>query len=105
MGMKTLSLDTLPELDGGKPAAALEVHLKRAVADCYDRPGDDKARSVTMQFDLEPVMETDGSCKEVKLRVQVTSKVPAHRTRMLSMALFPSGKLGFNPDSLESDEE
>lgn len=105
MPLKVLSLDNLPDLDDGKIAEAFRVHLARAAHDCYDRPGDGKPRKVTLEIGLFPVLESDGSCDQVKLQALVTSAVPKHRTKVLSLGLKPNANLLFNPDSLENVDQ
>jgi hypothetical protein len=96
----TLSLDSLKELDGGKIANAINLHLKRAANDCYDRPGDKKPRKVSLEISVVPVLDSEArSCSEVKAQVHVASSVPKHRTREISLGLKPNGALVFNPDS------
>jgi hypothetical protein len=100
--LQKLSLETLSNLDMGKISATLEVHLKRAITDCEDRPADQKARSVLLQFDLIPTLNDDASCTEASLQIQCHSKVPTHKTRVFNMGLRKSKDgpmLVFNPDS------
>lgn len=94
-----LSLETLDSLDFGKVSVAFKKHLQRLAHDCKDRPGDGKARTVTMTFAVVPVLEADGSCDRVKLQVQVASKVPTHRTSLYDLALRPNGSFVFSEDS------
>lgn len=98
MPLKKLGLDTLKDLDMGKAYQAFALHLDRIARDCMDRPGDDKARQVTMQIDMKPVLDEDGSCSEVKAQIQVRSKVPTHRTKVYSFGLHHNGHLSFNED-------
>jgi len=100
--LQKLSLESLDKLDMGKISATLETHLKRTIIDCTDRPADGKARSVTMQFDLVPVLADDMSCTEVKLQVSCKSTVPVHRTRVYSTGVRQTREgpmLVFNTDS------
>jgi hypothetical protein len=99
MSVQQLTLATLEKLDMGKAAAALQEHLKRAAIDCMDRPGDGKARKVTLQFDITPIVTPDLTCDEVHIQIQAASKVPTHRTKVYSCGLRKNGMLVFNPDS------
>ena len=99
MSIQQLSLETLRDLDMGKVMEAFNLHIARASRDCMDRPGDSKARSVTLQLALVPVLEPDGSCDQVKAQVHISSKVPTHRTKVYSLGLRRNGALVFNPDS------
>jgi len=96
---RELSLATLEHLDYGKLATAFQQHLRRAVADCLDRPGDDSARKVTITFEIKPASDQTGDCERCKVDAQVLSKVPAHRTRVLDMAPRKGGHLLFDDDS------
>jgi hypothetical protein len=100
MSLKALSLETLSQLDE-KIAEAFRRHLDRASHDCYDRPGDNKPRKITLEVALVPVLEDDGGCKDVKVQVQVASAVPKHKTKVISVGLRPNASLVFNPDSLD----
>ncbi len=97
-----MTLKTLHLLDYGKAAEALQTHLRRAAVDCLDRPGDAKARKVTLQFEIVPVLEPDGDCTEVRVTIQAISKMPTHCTKPYSMALRKNGSLGFSEDSPEN---
>ena len=105
MSVLALTLESIAEIDGGKVKAALDKHLKRAATDCYDRPGDNKPRKVTLEIAVVPVLADDGSCSEVKAQMHVGSAVPKHRTRVISLGLSPNGTLKFNPDSPESIDQ
>jgi hypothetical protein len=97
-----VGLDTLGQIDLGKISATLEVHLKRAVSDCVDRPGEMKPRSVIMQFDLLPIESDTATCDEVGLQISCTSKIPVHRTRVYSTGIRQTREgpmLVVNPDS------
>ena len=99
MGLEQLKIDSLTKIDGGKVGEALKTHLQRAAQDCMDRPADGKARTVTLQIDLVPVLEDDGSCSEVKGQFKVASKVPVHRTRVYSFGARRGGMLVYNDDA------
>lgn len=98
MPIQQLSLAGLSLLDLGKTEAALAQHLRRVARDCYDRPGDRKARKVSLEIAVTPVLDADGGCELVKVQVQVTSAVPKMRTREYEMRLRPNGSISFNED-------
>lgn len=99
MSMKSLTLDSLRECDPKIPEA-FDALLRRATADCYDRPADDKARKVKMEVALKPVMEADGTCGEVEFQFFFAAAIPNHRTKVYSGALRGKGAMVvFNPDS------
>ncbi len=47
--IKQMSLESLNSLDDGRVSMAFLHELKRAVADCMDRPGDKTAREVKVE--------------------------------------------------------
>lgn len=102
MSMLQFNLDNLKELDGGKAAAAFETHVRRAAADCMDRPGDNKARKVTLEVTIIPIMDPAGDCTEVEAQIHAKSTVPPHRTKPYSFGLRRNGVLVFNPDSTDN---
>jgi hypothetical protein len=93
------TLDTLKELDGGKAYEAFMMQLGRAALDCYDRPADAKARKVTLEVCLTPILEPGGDCTEVKAQIHAKSVVPPHRTKEYSFGLRRGGQLAFNVDA------
>lgn len=114
MPIRELTLGSLKHLDFGKADEAFKLHLKRATLDCLDRPADDKARTVTLQVELKPILEPGGDCVELNAQMQVTSKMPTHKTKVYSVGPRKNGSLVFNEDSpsninqttfLEGEEE
>lgn len=99
MSLHLLSLESLNDLDGGKAAEAFKLHLRRAAMDCVDRPGDPKARKVTLEVELTPDPEPDGTCDRVHFQIRASSAVPKHQTRLYSAGLRANGALVFNEDS------
>lgn len=100
-----LKLESLKDLDAGKAVIAFERHLTRAANDCADRPGDRKPRKVILEINLTPVLDEDLDCTEVKAQIQVTSKVPVHRTKVYSLGMRRNGILVFNEDSPEAIDQ
>jgi len=105
VSLKQFTLDNLNDLDGGKAALAFEHHVRRAALDCMDRPGDDKARTVTLQVSLKPVMEPGGDCVEVEAQIHAKSTVPPHKTKPYSFGLRKNGVLVFNPDATDAVDQ
>lgn len=100
MPLQKLSLASLKNLDPGG-ALAVEKLLSRAALDCIDRPADNAARKVTLEFELEPVLNDDMTCDEVKCRIHATAKFPAYKTKVRSLGVRPGGggMFVFNEDS------
>lgn len=105
MAVQQFSLQALQDIDMGKVMEAFNLHIARASRDCMDRPGDGKARSVTLQLAFVPVLQPDGSCDEVKTQIHISSKVPTHRTKVYSLGLRRNGSLVYNPESLDAIDQ
>ncbi len=100
-----LTLENLKELDFGKVDVAFARHLKRAVEDCMDRPGDETARVVRLSFLLKPVKDQDGHADDVAMQCQVTSKVPAHKSKVFSCRPRKGGHLFFDSETPENFDQ
>lgn len=108
MSLREFNAGALPVLDGGKVAAAFDKCMQHAVDDCYDRPADDRAWVVTVQFEVSPVMRPGGECDTVEVAFQVKSKLPTFRTQQYSMGLRrkgPNAQLVFSEHSLDNVDQ
>lgn len=99
MALEQLTIHTLGNLDDAKTGVAFATHLKRAADDCYDRPVDNRPRKVTIQIELVPVPEANGDCGEVNADVKITSTIPPHQTKTLSLGLRHNGMLVHRTES------
>lgn len=93
-------LKELAEIDGGRVAAVFANHLKRAVSDIEDRPGDTKPREVNLKLKLVPDTGVDGCLDAVKMQVQCTSTIPQHRSKKYDFGVRNDGRLRFNKMSV-----
>jgi hypothetical protein len=103
--LQKLSLAGLSEIYGGRLAIAFEQALKRVAQDCEDRPGERKARSVSVTLNVVPVLDEDGLCDNVKLQAQISDNVPKRRSKIYDLSLRKGGHLLFHPDSLENVDQ
>ena len=99
-----LTLETLPRLDDGLPAVQFNRLMEAAVKDCMDRPGDDKARKVTMQVSMKPD-GTNNVCDRVVIEIEFKATVPQYCTRQYHAATHTSGKLLFSPSSPDDPDQ
>lgn len=93
---------TLTHLDRGAAAAALDKAVRMAVADCMDRPSDDRKRIVRFELDLVPVREVTGqtvSCEGARGTYKVTVKVPPWESNELDFGVRQNGVLVFSENS------
>lgn len=82
-----LTLKSLQELDAGRVYTAWQQALQRCIADCEDRPGVNKARSINLVCSVKPVMNDDGTAQDVKIQFKVTESVPDRQSRVYSMGV------------------
>lgn len=100
--LQRLTLEAMSNLDYGKAMIAFQRQLERAAHDCIDRPGDKRARKVTLQFNIVPVPQIDGNtinCDSVKGTFTIRCKVPDYETDAVDFGISRDGSLVFNPDS------
>lgn len=97
-----LTLATLKKLDLGRVGMAFDRLLKQAISDCVDRPGDDRARKVTLQIDLVPVKQVHDntiSCEGAKGAVKAKLALPNYETQTLDFGVKQSGHAYFAEES------
>lgn len=102
LGIFRLSADTLRNLDRGRAAMALNAAIQQAVKDCINRPGDDRARKVTMQLNITPISETIGneiSCEGATGKYLVRVRVPDWESNTLDFGVKQNGDLVFSENS------
>lgn len=85
-----VGLKTIAQMDLGKIEAAFDGHIKRAAADCMDRPGDRSARKVALIVTLRPGKEQAPTGDYVDMECDIKSTIPAHKSRTFSAR----GKVG-----------
>ena len=103
MGKVKLGLENLQLLDNQKIAAAFNHELRHVVKDCIDRPGDDRARAVSLDMTVTPECDREsGVCDTVSVEFTVKSAVPNRRSRKFQMAVDAKGVIVVNPESPEN---
>ena len=109
MSLIQLSLETLKDLDGGRPALAFQHAVESAVLDCKDRPMDDRVRKITLEFNLKPVPEESDvpgvyCLANVEGDFKIKTAWPNRQTKTYSFGLNRQGKLFFSeasPDNVD----
>jgi len=110
MARQTLSLDTLDQFDFGKASAAFSMALEKAVRDCLDRPGEKKAREVSLVAKLTPVLLQDGDVVDCEIGFTIGCGVPKWQTAARPVGATTGGQLFFqelapdNPDQMTVDD-
>lgn len=95
MSVYEFSLANLPHLDEGRLALAFQQAITRAVADCEDRPGEGKGRSIALVAEIVPVM-FDNHLDTVNVSFQVKESLPTRKSKTYNMGVRKGGKLVFN---------
>jgi len=95
-----LTLQNLRLLDFGILEEAFKAELARCVNDCEDRPGEEKARVVSIDFKLTPLSANPSKkdCDNVALEVEISSSQPKRRSKVYTTTPRLNGTLVFNPD-------
>ena len=89
-GLLALKGETILRLDRGMLSACLEKAIERAVADCVDRPGDDRARVVILKLEVKPKAETRENvitCEGAAATYKVTAKNPPWESQSLDFGV------------------
>lgn len=106
MSFMEVNLQNLSELDDGRVAVAFMQELKRATADCIDRPGDKKPRIVTLEVRLEPVVDVEsGQCEGANGEFQIKSRVPTRKSKTYSFGIKKTGQLYFSSESPDNVDQ
>ena len=103
--LKQLSLASLAEIDGGRLQIAFQQALQHCASDCDDRPGEKKARTVTVCVAIEPRIDQDGMCEDCDVQVTIADSVPKRKSKAYNCSLRKGGHLMFHPDSLDDHEQ
>jgi len=93
------TLDTLQELDGGRVVEAFNQAIRRAVADCDDRPGEQNARKITLSVALVPVIDDSGACDGVDATFDIRDTIPTRKSKRYSFGMKSDGRLYFSTES------
>lgn len=97
---KLLSISTLQDIDGGKPATAINHALRQIANDVIDRPNDKAKRKVLVQIEMSPMLDSDlGTLDTIAVGVKVKTTVPVRQSLMYPMLPLKDGRLSFEPRS------
>jgi hypothetical protein len=96
-----LSLDNLTDLDDGKVQLMFAMELKRALLDCLNRPGEGKARKVSLICAVVPEADEAGNCEGVRVSFDVKSTLPARKTLQYPMGITKAGQAWFSKEEEE----
>lgn len=102
MALKELNLEGLASIAGGKVDAAVNMQLKRMIADCEDRPGDKNPRKVVLTMLVRPVMLQDGAVTDVNVECEVSSAIPKYISKPVDCRIKHGQRAVFN-DLSEDD--
>ena len=80
MAVKTFSLAEIKSVDGGRVVEAFDALVRRAIADCEDRPGNKKPRAIGLALALVPRVREGGECYEIEFAFDVKASIPTTRS-------------------------
>ncbi len=98
MTLHYVNLESLKTLDGGRVSEAFDQAVRRAVADCDDRPAEKKPRVVMLQATLVPIVDEGGMLDGVNCDFQVRDKLPTRKSKVYNFGLKQDGKLFFSDE-------
>ena len=98
MTLHYLSLAALKDLYGGRVYEAFDQAMRRVVADCEDRPGEERSRTVALKAEIVPVRSDDGHCEGVSGTFVVHDGIPNRKSRNYSFGLKSDGRLFFSDE-------
>lgn len=100
MAVELFTTSSLSRIDAGRIAAAFEGEIKRAEADCKDRPATPKPRKVELHVSIEPIVAEDGSLESCDVTFRIKSSIPSRESKTYNMRAGRHG-LSFNELSPE----
>lgn len=105
MAIKEVTFQDLVEMDDGKLALAINKALKRAAADCEDRPNVKRPRSISINLSIRPVPDDSGFASDCKYGFVISESLPKRASREFVFGLRKNGVMTFNPDSLNDHNQ
>jgi hypothetical protein len=105
MKQQLLCLKTLPSYAAGDLTKRFDELLAKQVKDCIDRPGIEKARTLTLKITLRPKKKQDGSADDVYVDVDLATKGPGYPLQCYLMTATNNGGLRFQPDNPMSPDQ
>ena len=92
MALEKFGAGAIATIDGGRIGVAIDQAIDRARRDCFDRPGLEKPRKVTIEITILPVLgEKDlDSCNVV---MAIKESIPGRESRGFNMRAGKDGLL------------
>lgn len=102
---KTLTIDTLGDLDDGIVRQLVDTAITECLEDLDNRAMLNKARKVQISVSLEPVINDRAGLKGVKTSVEVQKKIPARSANSdyCPTVIKGSDVIAFLPDSRQDN--
>ena len=103
--MEILSLETLPLLDNGAIAIAVDNELKAIYRDLLDRDNLTKPRELNLKLKFTPDKPkaagdvSGGILEDVLIAIEITSKIPGKGTLVRTKNVPRLGGIGFHSDT------
>jgi hypothetical protein len=105
MAIKQVTFADLVAMDDGVLAVAIDAALRRAAEDCEDRPGVKRARKITLNLEVLPVLDEDGIAEEVKYSFVMNERLPNRSSKEYTFGLRKNGVMSYNPEALDNHNQ
>lgn len=80
-----LKLEELTHVDGGRIAIAFNQAMARLAADCADRPGDVRPRTLALQCALIPHVDAQGQYEDAKAQFFIVESIPKRKSKVIDL--------------------
>ena len=99
MKQQLLTRKTLPSYATGELETRFNDLLVKLCKDCIERPGIDKARTLTLKVTLHPKKKDDGTADDVIVAIGLETRGPGFPMSPYLMRATANGGLRFQPES------
>ncbi len=106
MAMTELCIENLDQLDEGIVNAGFKQATQRAIKDCFDRPNENKPRTVTLTITFKPVMDQrTRELEQVATGFDIKESVPKRSTKTYLLDPRKNGSLVFSTTNPENADQ
>lgn len=86
MPLMPFTVESIATIDGGRIKTAIEMEIRRLQNDCADRPSVEKARVVTLQIEISPVLNLEtGNFESCDVRFVIVGVTPKRISKPYNM--------------------
>lgn len=105
MALEKLSLESLARIDSNRIGIAFANALRRCEDDCRERPNNAKARKVSIEVELCPIVEEGANeLDRVEVSFKIKDSLPTRSSKSFAMEATEDG-LVFNESSPDNPRQ